>query len=170
VVTAPPGGCLGVHVAAGTAYLAQVQEDGQFVDGVDTRSLSWPEYDNRSAAAKDYLARTRQMLRSCRSGQLAILNTRKYKNWEYVDAVSRVSIETCLMIAAAEESWPVAIVTHEHAAKVLGVEGRSWSSSDLTAAVNDRVATRPSAWSGKRSLAYVAAVVALADAGKGLPA
>lgn len=154
---------LGVHLAAWTAFLALVVSGGALVDADDARSLSPSTDAGIGAGEADYLARARQLLRTCRPVSVAVLNTRSYGGWKYADAFARVSLETCWRIAAAQEGVGAVLITQERAAQFLGVNQRGWTSASLKGAVADRVTGRPLYW-GDRSLAYVAAVVAASDA------
>ena len=155
----PTGRILGVHLVAGAAALALIDQDGSLLDVDDVRRLVPSSNLDIGLTERDYLARARQIVRGWRPDTVAVLNTRSYANWKYADAFARITVETCWRLAAAEEDCALVLIKQEHAAKVLGVNRKGWKSTDLVAAVADRVDARPLYWD-KRSLAYVAALVA----------
>ena len=110
---------LGVHIAAGTAYLARVDAGGQVVlDGPDRLVPS--KHLTDATQLRDFADRFAQELRRLSTVAVGVVHPRLY-SWKYSDAFVRVSLEAAIMLRAAEADVHYACVKQEAAARAVGV-------------------------------------------------
>jgi len=111
---------LGVNIADGVAYLAVVDPNGHpRLDLV--HQLVPARVDDESELLADFSRRATEMLRDLTVGSVAIARPLRYTNWTYASAFERISLETCLMLAAHELGLRFESVGQHHAANVVGL-------------------------------------------------
>jgi hypothetical protein len=97
---------LGVHIAAGTAYLAVVAcpDTPLYDDPLERIQLaagaSLPEQ------VADFSGRFKQELRRIRPAAVGVVFPKLYSQWKYSAAFTRVSVETAIILAVEELSTP----------------------------------------------------------------
>jgi hypothetical protein len=154
---------LGVHVAAGTLWLAPVAHDGTLVnDRVDRFELAGSELteERRLAELEESLE---ALLRRLGPRAVALLNAGKTpRPPSPSDSRRRGWLEAALMIAAARTACAVMRVTHDAVEKEAGVRP---SDKEFRKRMAERLpSATPARWSD-RAPAYGAAIVALGSIG-----
>lgn len=107
----------------------------------------------------DLADRFSQDLRSTAAERVALLATRKYAQWKYVDAWDRISRITVVMLACDRHGVPFQEVKTEAVAKVVGTPAASIAQVALSRV---GLAAAPKYWTTGRAEAFAAAAAVLA--------
>jgi hypothetical protein len=131
---------LGVHIAAGTTYLAVVEcPDTALIDDPADRLELAARLQGAEQLA-EFAERVGQEVRRVEPIAVAVLYPKKYGQWKYADAFRRVSIEAAIMLATASASGGgrsirFMQIKQERTAKLVeaggdlpGFAGNSWGS------------------------------------------
>lgn len=147
---------LGVHLAAGTAYLAMAaRPHGALLDVGDHGRIRLSTTMDAPTALNEFLSAVRQAVRNLRPDCLALLHTKK-SQWTYAEALKRASLESCLMLAGAMERIEYLCVKPGDVAKSVGLPGNTGTSAIAAEAAKLKVKNPGSYW-GDRCLAYATA-------------
>ena len=110
---------VGLHVAGGILRVAVVDESGVVADELTAMKPS----TNMDAADAmlDLANRFRQHLRRLRPTTVALMSTRKYKDWSWAQAASRAHLEAIVMLVCADLGVTYRLVRQEDAARELQI-------------------------------------------------
>jgi hypothetical protein len=147
---------LGVNISDGTAYLAIVEPSGKPRFELADRVVADREVDDADRLAR-FAGDFGRVLASTQVGVVAIARPERYTGWTYSEAFDRVSLETCIVLAAQARGVRYESVGQNHAANVIGFP---------LARVNELLSTRlgipkTKAWADR----WPALLVALATRG-----
>ena len=113
-------GVLGVNIADGLMYLALVEPSG--TPRLDVANQLVPiDDDDASVRVGDFSERLTRALQQLPVGTVAMARPLRYSNWTYSSAFERVTLETCLMLAAHQLELRFETVGQHHAANVVGL-------------------------------------------------
>lgn len=147
---------LGVNISDGTAYLAIIEVSGKPRLELADRVVAEREGDDADRLAR-FAGDIGRVLASTQIGVVAIARPERYTGWIYSEAFERVSLETCIVLAAQARGVRYESVGQNHAANVIGLP---------LARVNELLSSRlgipkTKAWSDR----WPALLVALASRG-----
>jgi hypothetical protein len=90
---------LGVHLAAGVAYLALVDgPDGRFAPDKSVEKIEPSDSLVDGTRLNDFSDRFVQLVRNLSVHVVAVAHPRMYGGWAYTDAFERVSLEATIML------------------------------------------------------------------------
>lgn len=154
---------MGVHVAAGIAYLGVCR--GEELDLLDPADRIEPsgqlDLDRRF---EDFRARIGQEFRRIGPTAIGVARTRKFSQWKYKDAFARFGLEAVAMVAAAQEGIRCQLVAQEDAAKAA-----CSPVTQLAEAMPARLGIKPTAAWEKRALAFASALALAKKEARHLP-
>ncbi len=102
--------------------MAAVDEDGVVADEFTGMRLS--SNMDPADALLDFANRFRQQLHRLRPATVALMNTRRYRNWAWVQAAERARLEAIVMLVCAQLGIAYRLVRQEDATRVLEVPPR----------------------------------------------
>lgn len=151
---------LGVHLAAGTAWLAPTSIDGDLVGDLPDRLEVGAGVDSARGLA-EFEEGLEELIRNAEMGRVALLkpgsSTRPQKP---TLSIQRGRIEGAIFIAASRASCQLLEVSHQAVEKVIGVRPTDKSFGTL---VSERLSgPAPTRWS-QRAPALAAALTAIGD-------
>jgi hypothetical protein len=116
----------GVHVSSGALFLSICDADPTADSGVALRVDASNKIElavgmSESAQLNDVLSRLRQDLRTHGVADVGILHTRKHGQWAYSTAFKRISLVTCVLLAAEMVGIRSATVRTEDVSRALRV-------------------------------------------------
>ncbi len=111
---------LGVNISDGTAYLAILEASGKPRLELADRVVAERELDDADRLAR-FAGDVGRVLASTRIGVVAIARPERYTGWTYPEAFERVSLETCIVLAAQTRGIRYESVGQNHAANVIGL-------------------------------------------------
>jgi hypothetical protein len=136
---------LGVNIDRGVAFLAVVDPPATpHMDAVEELRPDW-EQDPREMVA-DFVERTTSTLRDLGVGSIALARPVRYTNWTYRNAFERVSLETCLLLAAHRLDLGFDSVGTNHAANTVGLPMKGLSDTLRTKLRIERSTGWPDRW------------------------
>lgn len=126
----------GLHVAAGTVYLAICDQDDSTASGVRPRTsvpsrVSPAVGLSDAAQLQDVMSRLSQDFRTYGVQMVSVLHTRLHVNWKYAAAFTRSSLITCALLAAQANGLTSRVVKVEAAARAVGLPVRELSQLPL---------------------------------------
>jgi hypothetical protein len=149
---------MGVNIAAGKVYLGAVDCPNVLLLDDPAARLELAQHLDPAMALRDLATRFVEELRRLRPTAVAVVHPRRYMGWVYREAFNRVSLETAVMIAAAEQRVKFESIKQELVSKATETPLKGFPAK-LAARLG---ITQPILWND-RALAFGAA---LALAGK----
>jgi hypothetical protein len=143
---------VGVHLAAGVAYLAVIEcPDRPLVDDPAERLIPAQNLAGAEQLA-DFASRIDQELRRIAPIVVGVLHPKLYGNWTYRDAFRRVSLEAAIMLSANGLGIAYEQVKRDAALKALQIPGK-----DESRWAAERLGITPPRYWNERSWAFIAA-------------
>lgn len=144
---------IGLNIVAGRVYVGVVAAPDRLLLDDSCERLDPPQHVAGAEQVVQFSERVRQEIRRITPSVVGVLHPRRYAQWRYADAFTRVSLETAIMFAVHEEGVPLEQLKQDPVAKVLG--GRPQVLHDLVRERFD-IETPPRYW-GDRGPAFAAA-------------
>jgi hypothetical protein len=111
---------LGVNISEGTAYLAVVEVSGTPRLELADRVVAERDLDDADRLAR-FAGDIGRVLASTQIGVVAVARPERYTGWSYTEAFDRISLETCIVLAAQARGMRYESVGQNHAANVIGL-------------------------------------------------
>lgn len=111
---------LGVNISEGAAYLAVVEVSGKPRLELADRVVAERDLDDADRLAQ-FAGDIGRVLASTQIGVVAVARPERYTGWSYTEAFDRISLETCIVLAAQARGMRYESVGQNHAANVIGL-------------------------------------------------
>jgi hypothetical protein len=110
---------IGLHIAGGSLRAAVVDENGVIAD--ELTGMKPSTNMDAADAMLDLANRFRQHLRRLRPATVALMGTKKYKDWSWTQAAARAHLEAVVMLVCADIGIRYRLIRQEDAARILEI-------------------------------------------------
>jgi hypothetical protein len=154
-----PRRTLGVHLAAGIAYLALLEGESPIIGAPPKIEPSSSLKDGERL--EDFSRRFGELAQSFDIQDVVVAKPRMMNKWKYSDAFERSVLEACIMLAANQSSFAYTSLAQKTISARIGI-GMTRFEAELPSAIG---AKRETHWK-QRAVAFAAALALLRERAK----